>query len=72
MHLNRRQLILSGAALLSPSTLTACSGGDYTVSIDHHLPVSDFGADSTGEEVTAGLDLSGSVALVTGCNSGLG
>ncbi len=33
---------------------------------------SDFGATSTAEEVTAGLDLSGKVAVVTGCNSGLG
>jgi NAD(P)-dependent dehydrogenase (short-subunit alcohol dehydrogenase family) len=34
--------------------------------------VGPFGASSTGEEVTEGLDLSGRVALVTGCNSGLG
>ena len=31
-----------------------------------------FGAKSTAEEVTAGLDLSGMTALVTGANSGLG
>jgi WW domain-containing oxidoreductase len=31
-----------------------------------------FGATSTAEEVTAGLDLSGKTAVVTGCNSGLG
>jgi NAD(P)-dependent dehydrogenase (short-subunit alcohol dehydrogenase family) len=31
-----------------------------------------FGDDSTAEEVTMGLDLSGQTALVTGCNSGLG
>ncbi|WP_235015330.1 SDR family NAD(P)-dependent oxidoreductase [Oceanicoccus sp. KOV_DT_Chl] len=31
-----------------------------------------FGEDSTAEEVTAGLDLSGKTALVTGANSGLG
>ncbi len=35
-------------------------------------PVSPFGAASTAEEVTAGLDLSGKTALVTGCNSGIG
>jgi WW domain-containing oxidoreductase len=33
---------------------------------------SGFGYDSTAEEVTAGLDLSGRTVLVTGCNSGLG
>ena len=31
-----------------------------------------FGATSTAEEVTAGLNLSGKTAVVTGCNSGLG
>ena len=31
-----------------------------------------FGAHSTAEEVTAGLDLTGSTAVVTGCNSGIG
>ncbi|MCB1845520.1 MAG: SDR family NAD(P)-dependent oxidoreductase, partial [Halioglobus sp.] len=31
-----------------------------------------YGPDSTAEEVTQGLDLSGQTALVTGCNSGLG
>jgi len=31
-----------------------------------------FGAKSTAEEVTEGLDLSGTTWLITGCNSGLG
>ena len=31
-----------------------------------------FGSQSTAEEVTAGLDLRGKTALITGCNSGLG
>ena len=54
------------------ATLPACSSEDPEVSIDDSLPVSAFGADSTAEEVTAGMDLSGRTALVTGCNSGLG
>ena len=33
---------------------------------------SDFGSESTAEDVTLGLDLSGKTFLVTGCNSGLG
>jgi NAD(P)-dependent dehydrogenase (short-subunit alcohol dehydrogenase family) len=33
---------------------------------------SGFGSRSTAEEVTAGLNLSGKTALVTGCNSGIG
>ena len=36
------------------------------------VPRSSFGAEHTAEEVTAGLDLSGKTAVVTGCNSGLG
>ena len=36
------------------------------------VPRSSFGAQSTAEEVTAGLDLSGMTAVVTGCNSGIG
>ena len=31
-----------------------------------------FGKESTGEEVTAGIDLSGKTVLITGANSGLG
>lgn len=72
MELNRRQLLLSGAAIGAATCLPGCSANDHEVSIDHSLPVSPFGAQSTGEEVTAGLDLTGQVALVTGCNSGLG
>lgn len=36
------------------------------------VPRSRFGAESTAEEVTAGIDLTGKTALVTGCNSGIG
>ena len=35
-------------------------------------PQSAFGAKSTAEEVTAGLELNNMTALVTGCNSGIG
>jgi NAD(P)-dependent dehydrogenase (short-subunit alcohol dehydrogenase family) len=35
-------------------------------------PESRFGENSTAEEVTAGLDLSGFTYAITGCNSGLG
>ena len=71
MPLTRRQMLFSTAALGATGSLAACSSG-HEVSIDTSLPVSSFGAESTGEEVTKGLDLSGKTALVTGCNSGLG
>lgn len=35
-------------------------------------PIGPFGAESTAEEVTEGIDLSGMTAVVTGANSGLG
>ena len=36
------------------------------------VPRSPFDADSTAEEVTAGVDLKGKLAVVTGCTSGIG
>jgi NAD(P)-dependent dehydrogenase (short-subunit alcohol dehydrogenase family) len=36
------------------------------------VPRSRFDARSTAEDVTAGIDLSGKTAVVTGCNSGIG
>lgn len=72
MKLSRRQLLLSTAAIGAGASVSGCDTNEYTVTIDASLPVNAFGADSTGEEVTAGLDLNGRVALVTGCNSGLG
>jgi NAD(P)-dependent dehydrogenase (short-subunit alcohol dehydrogenase family) len=71
MKLQRRQLLQLGAAAAAPTTLGGCAD-DHTVSLDQRYPIGPFGADSTAEEVTEGLDLSGRVALVTGCNSGLG
>lgn len=72
MPLTRRQVLVSTATLGAAGSLSACGGSDLEVAVDQSLPVSTFGAESTGEEVTSGLDLSGMTALVTGCNSGLG
>ncbi|MEM1113547.1 MAG: SDR family NAD(P)-dependent oxidoreductase [Pseudomonadota bacterium] len=72
MNLKRRQLLsLSGVAVVAPA-LGACAGDGPTVSIDQSLPNGPFGEEATAEEVTAGLDLSDQVVMVTGCNSGLG
>lgn len=51
--------------------LASCSG-EPDVEFDTSRPIGPFGADSTAEEVTRGLDLGDKVALVTGCTSGLG
>lgn len=61
---SRRRLIEAGllTALLAPFGAAAATA----------VPRSGFGARSTAEDVTAGLDLSGKTALITGCNSGIG
>jgi NAD(P)-dependent dehydrogenase (short-subunit alcohol dehydrogenase family) len=71
LPLSRRGLLRAGVGVAATSSLVAC-GGDPKVAIDTSLPVGSFGANSTAEEVTEGLDLTGMTALVTGCNSGLG
>ena len=70
--MNRREF-LYGTTALSLPVLTGCDNNDEPiVTIDINYPVSSFGAKSTAEEVTLGLDLTGKTAVVTGCNSGLG
>jgi NAD(P)-dependent dehydrogenase (short-subunit alcohol dehydrogenase family) len=58
-------------AVAAPA-LAGCDGDEPEPAPDTRFPSGPFGADSTAEEVTAGLDLGGRTALVTGCNSGLG
>ena len=70
--MNRRQFIYGTAAVAVP-VLVGCDNDDEPiVSIDENYPIGPFGATSTAEEVTVGLDLTGKTAMVTGCNSGLG
>ncbi|MEO8445001.1 MAG: SDR family NAD(P)-dependent oxidoreductase [Gammaproteobacteria bacterium] len=70
--LTRRQLI-AGATVATAATLAACSRGeDKPIVRPEGVPLGPFGAKSTAEEVTAGIDLTGKTALVTGANSGLG
>ncbi len=72
MYIKRRQLIQFSAATAALPLLPACDGGGPVVTADARYPTGPFGAQSTAEEVTVGLDLHGQTALVTGCNSGLG
>ena len=72
MNLQRRRMLQCSALALSAPLLGGCDGDKPVVSIDPRLPIGPFGKDSTAEEVTVGMDLSGKTALVTGCNSGLG
>ncbi|MEP5763164.1 MAG: SDR family NAD(P)-dependent oxidoreductase [Halieaceae bacterium] len=70
--MKRRQFLQASAAVAATAPLLTACGSDHTLSIDTSLPVSSFGAESTAEDVTEGMDLSGKTALVTGCNSGIG
>ncbi|MCB1698695.1 MAG: SDR family NAD(P)-dependent oxidoreductase [Halioglobus sp.] len=60
----RQAGLLSLLACLPPAVLAQI--------ISRTPPISPFGADSTAEQVTAGLDLSGKTYAITGANSGLG
>ncbi|MFQ5546801.1 MAG: SDR family oxidoreductase [Woeseia sp.] len=65
----RRFLKLAGATIVAPS-MGACSSHKRVPASG--IPRSDFDEDSTAEEVTEGIDLTGKIAVVTGCNSGIG
>ena len=72
IKMNRRQFLYGTAAVTMPVLSSGCDRDRPAVSIDDSYPVGRFGATSTAEEVTLGLDLTGKTAIVTGCNSGLG
>tara|TARA_R110002110_G_scaffold415561_2_gene650885 strand:+ start:89949 stop:90989 length:1041 start_codon:yes stop_codon:yes gene_type:complete len=65
----RRALLQYGAAM---SVLSALPISALATIVSKPPPKSAFGASSTAEEVTAGLDLTGMTIAVTGANSGLG
>ncbi len=72
-QISRRQLLLGSAVAGSALATGACSRGEDKVIVrPEGVPIGPFGAESTAEEVTAGMDLSGKTALITGANSGLG
>ncbi len=70
--MNRRQFLQGATAAAAVPVLGACTGDGPVVTIDDSYPVGPFGAKSTAEDVTLGMDLTGVTAMVTGCNSGLG
>jgi len=70
--MNRRQFLQGATAAATVPLLGACAGDGPVVAIDRSYPVSQFGPESTAEDVTQGMDLEGVTAMVTGCNSGLG
>ena len=69
MRVDRRRFLGMAGASLTISQLLGC-GPDKVATAD--VPRSKFHEESTAEEVTAGIDLSGKLAVVTGCTSGIG
>jgi NAD(P)-dependent dehydrogenase (short-subunit alcohol dehydrogenase family) len=70
--MNRREWLTGGAAVAATALAGCGPSEDEPVVRPAGVPVGPFDADSTAEEVTAGVDLAGKVALITGANSGLG
>lgn len=70
-QLNRRRFLQGATTIAAASALPACNvEGD--MQNPPGVPLGPFGRDSTAEDVTAGVDLTGRTAVVTGANSGLG
>lgn len=70
MDPGRRSVIKAGAAAAALPLIAGCSEPQATLAPG----VADSGFDdsTTAEEVTGGIDLRGKLAVVTGCNSGIG
>ncbi len=66
-----RRRFLQLAAATTAAAITPACGGVKKVR-DETVPRSKFDEDATAEEVTAGIDLGGKLAIVTGCTSGIG
>ena len=70
MSADRREFLKLAAAGLAMPAIPGCGGHDRIPVAG--VPRSDFDDASTAEEVTEGIDLDGKIAVVTGCNSGIG
>lgn len=70
MNMNRRTFLHCATAAAVAPSVTGCGGPELVAAAD--VPRSRFDEDSTAEQVTEGIDLKGKIAVVTGCNSGIG
>jgi NAD(P)-dependent dehydrogenase (short-subunit alcohol dehydrogenase family) len=69
----RRQLLKASPAIaVAPFLMTTAGCSSAELPPPAGVPIGPFGAKSTAEEVTQDIDLTGKLALVTGCNSGIG
>ncbi len=76
-NVSRRSVLRTGMAVALGATWFRSGHADnldYKPAVQGRPspPKSAFGASSTAEEVTAGIELNGMTALLTGCNSGIG
>lgn len=71
LNISRRKFIQGASTAAAVAAMPGCSE-DEPIQRPSGVPVGPFGPDSTAEEVTDGIDLSGKTAVVTGANSGLG
>ncbi len=70
--LTRRRFLQAATLAAASTSLAGCGPDQEAKAVPPGVPLSAFGKESTSEEVTAGLDLSGRNVLITGVNSGLG
>lgn len=70
LPLDRRRFLVGASAVAATAVVAGCGRAEEQRPAG--VPVGPFGAKSTAEEVTAGLDLTGRTILITGANSGLG
>ncbi len=70
MTISRRRFVGLAGAMVAAPQLASCGGVDKVAAAG--VPRSPFNKHSTAEEVTEGIDLSGKLAVVTGCTSGIG
>lgn len=68
--IDRRTFLGLAGASIATTSIVSCSGTEKRPA--GGVPRSPFDEHSTAEEVTAGIDLSGKLAVVTGCTSGIG
>ena len=66
----RRQFLFAAGAAATVPLFAGCGGPKLLPEAD--VPESAFDEDSTADEVTADIDLSGKLAVITGCTSGIG
>jgi len=68
--IDRRMFLSLTGASIATTSLVSCSGTEKRFA--DGVPHSPFDEYSTAAEVTAGVDLNGKLAVVTGCTSGIG